>query len=152
MKALIISDSHGRANDVMDAVEKVKPDVLFHLGDGAKDLRGMGLLYPDVTVYQVGGNCDYSSNMELVRQVNLQGIRILMTHGHIFNVKQSIEKLIREAKGRDVNVVMFGHTHVSYYEERDGLMIINPGSIGYSGKYGVLTIENGKLSFEKEIL
>lgn len=152
MKALIISDSHGRANDVMDAVEQVKPDIVFHLGDGANDLRGLGLLYPDITLYQVGGNCDYSSNMELVRQVNMQGVRILMTHGHIFKVKQSIEKLVKEANGRNADVVLYGHTHVSYYEERDGLMIINPGSIGYSGKYGVLTIENGKASFEKGLL
>ena len=152
MKALIISDSHGRANDVMDAVEQVNPDVVFHLGDGANDLRGFGLLYPDVTLYQVGGNCDYSSNMELVRQVNLQGIRILMTHGHIFKVKQSIEKLVKEAKGRNADVVLYGHTHTSFFEERDGLMIINPGSIGYSGRYGVLTVDNGKVSYEKGIL
>jgi len=152
LKALIISDSHGRANDVMDAVEKVKPEVLFHLGDGAKDLRGLGLLYPDVTVYQVGGNCDYSSNMELVRLTTLEGVRILMTHGHIFGVKQSISRLVREAKGRNARVVLYGHTHSAYFEDRDGLLITNPGSIGFSGRYGVLTVENGNVSYEAGIL
>lgn len=152
MKALIISDSHGRANDVMNAIELVKPDTIFHLGDGANDCRGLGLMYPDISLYQVGGNCDFTMNMEAVRMVKVQGVKILMTHGHVYKVKQGLELLLRTAKKREADVVLYGHTHTAFYEERDGMTVINPGSIGYSGRYGVLIIENGKVSYKKGIL
>lgn len=152
MKAIIISDSHGMASDVMKAIDAVKPDVLIHLGDGAKDCRGLGLLYPDIELYQVAGNCDYDRAMETARVLSIAGIKIFMTHGHTYNVKQGLEKLLKTASERGTDVVLFGHTHTLFYKECNGMLVINPGSIGFSGKYGVLSIKNGKVDYESKTL
>ena len=48
------------------------------------------------------------------------------------------------AREAGVQVAAFGHTHVAYCQEADGLWMLNPGSIGYGGSYGVILIENGQ--------
>ena len=35
---------------------------------------------------------------------------------------------------------LFGHTHNQYTEYLDGLYIMNPGSVGMNGDYGVIDI------------
>ena len=148
MRALVVSDSHGRANDIMDAVDIVQPDVVFHLGDGYKDLRGLGLMYPDIEVYAVGGNCDFSVDAPSYRVVDIKGVRIFMTHGHVYKVKNGLGLLVNAAKRFDADIVLYGHTHIADVDYRDGMTLINPGSLGYSGSYGVLTIENGEADYE----
>jgi predicted phosphodiesterase len=34
-------------------------------------------------------------------------------------------------------------------EEREGMTVINPGSLGYSGSYGILAVNNGRFSYER---
>lgn len=152
MHALIISDSHGRANDVMKAVELTKPDAVFHLGDGRNDCRGFGLLYSDIELFCVSGNCDFSGHLEASRIVNIEGVRIFMTHGHPFKVKLGLQPLVNYAKKYKADVVLYGHTHVRDHDIHDGMIVINPGSLGYSGTYGVLTIVNGEVSYESYML
>lgn len=46
--------------------------------------------------------------------------------------------------------MLFGHTHRIFYEQHNGLSMLNPGSIGeprYPGKpsYGRVIIENGQI-------
>ena len=147
MKALIVSDSHGRANDLMDAVDIVKPDAVFHLGDGYKDLRGLGLMYPDVEVYAVGGNCDFSVDVPAFRVVDIEGVRIFMAHGHTYKVKYGLYLLKSAAKSYKADIAFYGHTHIANYDDHDGITVINPGSIGYSGSYGVLNINRGNFTF-----
>ena len=78
------------------------------------------------------------------------GVRIFATHGHLFNVKYdpSLSELVREAK--DADVVLFGHTHSAHREKRDGMEILNPGSIGRGARpsYGVIMICDGEIQTE----
>jgi putative phosphoesterase len=128
------------------------PDAVFHLGDGYKDLRGLGLMYPDIGVYAVGGNCDFHCDMPAFKVADIQGVRIFMTHGHTYKVKNGLHLLTAAARSFDSDIVLFGHTHTEYCEVRQGMTVINPGSIGYSGSYGILTITNGKASYESREL
>ncbi len=40
----------------------------------------------------------------------------------------------------DTDILLFGHTHVPYTAYDDGMYIMNPGSIGYTGTYGIVDI------------
>ncbi|MGL5963178.1 MAG: metallophosphoesterase family protein, partial [Fusobacteriaceae bacterium] len=50
------------------------------------------------------------------------GHRIFATHGHHFN----IEKLPPLQKG---DILIHGHTHIPIIESKDGVIVMNPGSI-----------------------
>ena len=39
MRILVLSDSHGRVGPMEEAVEAVRPQQIFHLGDGWDDAR-----------------------------------------------------------------------------------------------------------------
>lgn len=149
MKILVISDSHGRAAAVMEAVELEKPDALIHLGDGNKDLRGVRLMYPDMEVYAVAGNCDFYSNESDLLVTDIQGVRLFLTHGHMYSVKQTLKYLLSAAADSGARIALYGHTHEEHFEKRKGITVINPGSLGYGGTYGILTIDNGKFSYEQ---
>lgn len=40
MKYLVLSDSHGNVDNMVRAVELVKPQGIIHLGDGWRDVEG----------------------------------------------------------------------------------------------------------------
>ena len=64
-----------------------------------------------------------------------------------------------EARSRQVQVVMFGHTHYPYLEEMEDLTVLNPGSLSYPRQPGrkpsylVMEIdEQGKAHYEHRYL
>lgn len=46
MKYLVLSDSHGNVDNMVRAVELVKPHGIIHLGDGWRDVEELRQLYP----------------------------------------------------------------------------------------------------------
>ena len=51
-------------------------------------------------------------------------------------------------------MIVFGHSHKYFYEEKDGILWLNPGSCGRRRFYGdltmaVMTIQNGSYEVEK---
>ena len=46
------------------------------------------------------------------------------------------ESIIQEARSRGCDIVMFGHTHVPYLHQEDGITALNPGSISYPRQEG----------------
>lgn len=61
------------------------------------------------------------------------GVRLYMTHGHNHHVKQTLFRLLADARKAGAAAVLFGHTHQPYCEEEDGLLVCNPGSCGHGG-------------------
>ena len=61
---------------------------------------------------------------------------MLLTHGHYYYVSLAEAELRRQAASRDYQVVMFGHTHKPYFETKDGVTILNPGSLSYPRQEG----------------
>lgn len=126
---IVISDSHGR----QAAIGKLLPlfaenDYIVHLGDGASDMREIAAQYPEKT-YVVKGNCDFSRGIgELVLEA--EGVRMLLCHGHAYGVKSGIGRLAAHAKELGCSVALYGHTHRAAIEEQDGVLCINPGSLG----------------------
>ena len=115
-----------------------------------EDLQG---LYPNLPMVGVPGNCDWSSRGPLVRIYQDHDLRLMLAHGHQYHVKAGLEYLLDAARDQDATAVLFGHTHKELLrQEDDGLWVINPGSLGYSGTYALLEIsENGISAKLKEL-
>lgn len=116
-------------------------EYIFHLGDNTADAAQIAK-YSAAPVLSVKGNCDYSG--ALTEQIILQGQKILLTHGHQFAVKYSLDRLAYFAEEHQAAAVLFGHTHVPLSEYVHGRLLYNPGSLGEprGGKptFGILLV------------
>ena len=95
----------------------------------------------------VPGNCDGWTTDPLERQFMVCGKRVLLSHGHIWHVKQGYDAALRAARNAGAHLLLFGHTHRPLVDMRGRTLFLNPGSIGDYVRpfYGVVTIENGRL-------
>ena len=121
---LIISDYHRREDEVINLIEKYHPGYILCCGDGESQLD----FYEKYNIISCKGNCDYI-NLPNVKVVELLDKKILITHGHLYDVHFDVFKLYLLAKENNVDFVFFGHTHHQYYEECDGVTIVNPGAL-----------------------
>jgi putative phosphoesterase len=150
MKILVLSDSHAGLSFMRRCIDAVQPDAVIHLGDHYDDGTAMAEEYPQIRFYQVPGNCDahrcFIPDPE-TRLETLGGVRILMTHGHRHHVKQTLIRLLADARASRADAVLFGHTHSAYCQrEEDGLWVLNPGSCGYfGGSAGLLEVGAGQI-------
>jgi len=147
MKILVVSDSHGDSGAILLAASLMMPELILHLGDHDDDLTAT--MCPEVPVRAVRGNCDPRSDKPDEEILNLGDKRIFMTHGHLYGVKTGTEAIISAAKAKGADALLFGHTHMPLYETADGIVLINPGSIGRGQKtYAILEIKNGAVLCE----
>ena len=156
MKVLIVSDTHGREQNLAEALEQTGPiDQLIHLGDvegGAEHIRELA---GDAPAAIIAGNNDFFCDLPNERIFTLGGHRIFMTHGHGYFVHSGTLYLKREARKKGADIVMFGHTHKPYMEEDNELLVLNPGSLslprqeGHRPTYIVMEIaDDGQTSYE----
>ena len=157
MNVLVASDTHGRADRLREALERTAPAALLFLGDGLIDLARVDM--GTIPVRAVRGNCDtFGGEYPTMRLEVLGGVRILMMHGHLFDVTRAIYAAIEA----DADVLLYGHTHEPFSRviapselDESGsrqrpLAVLCPGSLGdpRSGAptFGTLEIrENGVL-------
>lgn len=143
MRVLVISDSH---NDYISASLAVKSQmnakIIVHCGDGTYDVQRLKDNFKDKRIIAVKGNCDLYSTLCSEEIININGKKIFITHGDKYEVEYGLEKIINKAKKIKADIVLFGHTHVPMCEYKDGIYILNPGSIKTTrGTYGILDIE-----------
>lgn len=150
MRILVTSDTHHDFDALYRLVlrEKDRIDLLLHLGDGAQDIDDLRAVFPLLPVRFVRGNCDYVSTAPDTAVVEADGVRLLLTHGHLFNVNYSTERLATEARRQNADVALFGHTHRQLCRSGQGVQVMNPGSLAKprDGKrgYGVIEIIQGQ--------
>ena len=133
LRILIMSDSHGRNENVELAIAQVREEIgefqmLIHLGDvgDARELESLA----GVPCYIVRGNTDYDAKLLNANVIEAGGHRIFATHGHLYQVDMRLDLLRFAALENDCDIAMYGHTHVPYLEENpDDVTILNPGSI-----------------------
>lgn len=157
MKALIVSDTHKRDANLRAVIRKESPfDIMIHLGD----TEGSEIYFNDWVrndrcfIYTVRGNNDFFSVSPSERIVRIGKYKVLLTHGHMYGVSMTTERLREEAKARGANMVMFGHSHRPHLTRQDGLIVLNPGSLSFprqadrKGTYVVMTLdEDGEAKF-----
>lgn len=149
MKALIVSDTHGSHRNLERVIEKEQPlDLLIHLGDveGGEDYIEA---IADCPVHVVAGNNDFFSELPREEEFFVGGSHIFITHGHYYYVSMNENRLKEEAKGRGVDIAMYGHTHRPALSQEDGVTILNPGSIAYprqtgrKASYMIMEVQDG---------
>ncbi len=131
LKILVFSDSHGLLGYLYDAIEAEMPDVVLHLGDHLRDAEAIEAAFDRPEFYMVAGNCDYDAAGQTERLLELDGVRIFMTHGHRYGVKMRLDSLCARAESLGAQLALFGHTHQPLLEQRGGLWLLNPGAGGY---------------------
>lgn len=158
IRILIVSDSHGRSENVEKAIKQVgKIDFLIHLGDVCdypQIIEGMA----HVPVYMVAGNNDFGRGLLDRNIIQFGGHRVYMTHGHRQGVYSGVQLLKSIARDNNCDIVMFGHTHKPYFEEGD-VTVLNPGSIseprqaGREKTFVLMKIDdNDKVSYSIQVL
>ncbi len=137
-KILIVSDTH-RKDDHLEQVikEQVPLDFFIHLGDA----EGSETLIEEwvnegCQLAMVMGNNDFFSSLEREIELELGPHRILLTHGHYYNVSLGPEGLYQEAVDRNCDIAMYGHTHRPYLGKIGQVTILNPGSLSYPRQEG----------------
>lgn len=144
MKVLILSDIHGSgyyAEKIKEIVERENPDKIVLLGDlyyhGPRN--DLSQEYNPMKVAEifnslkdkllvVRGNCDAEVD-EMISQfkfedhilMEINGKKVYFTHGHKYN----IEVIPYE----DFEIMIYGHIHQGFIEEKEGYLFANPGSI-----------------------
>jgi uncharacterized protein len=129
MKILIISDSHGLNDELFYLLDKYKNEVDFiiHCGD-SELLKSSFSSYENLLI--VGGNCDYDiSYIHEICHEARANFRILITHGHLYNINFAATKLSYRAEELGAKLVCFGHTHIPEAFLVNNVLYINPGSI-----------------------
>ncbi len=148
MKILVLSDSHASLSFMRCCIEATKPDAVIHLGDYYNDGQTMQEEYPHIAFHQVPGNCDMHRGWipdAETRLIELGGVRFFMTHGHRHGVKMGLYRLLADARAANVQAVLFGHTHMAYCQQEDGLWVLNPGAASWGGSAGLITTERGMI-------
>ena len=144
MKVLVISDIHGSsyyARKIEEIVEKENPEKIVLLGDlyyhGPRNELSQEYAPMEVAkilnslkdkLMVVKGNCDAEVD-EMISEfkfedhilTNINGKNIYFTHGHKYN----IENIPYE----DFDILIYGHIHQGFIQEKEGYLFANPGSI-----------------------
>lgn len=151
-RALILSDIHGMEGDLRWMLEETwkmtgKIDAYLFLGDGVDDFaRAEGFIRrrdENAMMYAVRGNNDFCcQNEPYHRVVELGGIRVYMTHGHLERVKMTRTYLCERAREEGCAIALYGHTHEA--DMQTGVpMLINPGAVCLE-KMALLEVEDGR--------
>lgn len=146
MRIVVTSDVHRRQKNLLDIIERhlENADLFINLGDSEEDVDAALLLYPNLKIERVAGNCDWSSALPICKTINAGGKKVLFCHGHTVYVKHGYEMLEERAKSENADICLFGHTHVPYLERKDGIFYMNPGAV-CDGVYGVIDIVGGEI-------
>jgi uncharacterized protein len=126
-KLLIISDSHGLTNELIEIKNRHQNtvDAMVHCGDSELPYDAHEIS----DFIRVKGNCDFDSNYldEITEEV--KGNKIYATHGHLYNVKMSLMAIQYKAEEVQAKIACFGHSHVAGSFQENNIVFINPGSI-----------------------
>lgn len=149
-KILIVSDSHGRMDNLRKAVANMAGtmDRMIHLGDSLCSLEAMEEL-AGCPVDMVRGNSDGAAcRLPESKLVKIGNYTAFLTHGHRYGCKWSLEAMKEAARQNGAGIVMFGHTHIPLLEPYGDVAVLNPGSIsqprqeGHRPTYMVMTVED----------
>jgi len=163
MKLLIASDIHGSSRycrDLLAAYDREKADRLLLLGDilyhgPRNDLPDEYLPKAVISMLNerkeailcVRGNCEAEVDQFVLSfpvmadyaLLSVGSLRIYATHGHVYGP----DRLPPLQPG---DILLFGHTHVPFWEKRGEILCLNPGSVSIpkqGSRRGYMVLDNG---------
>lgn len=157
MKIVVVSDTH------MPRMNKKLPDrllrdlrtadAIIHAGDWT-NLSVYNDLIHFAPTYGVAGNndgADINRKFGLRKQLELEGVRIGIVHGHGEGKRIDTEaRAIAAFKNIALDVLIYGHSHIPVLRRSAGLLVFNPGSPTDKRRqplysYGILQLDKGSL-------
>lgn len=143
---VIMSDSHTQRL-VIESIKQEyaeKASAIIHCGDS--ELFSSDKIWEGVSV--VAGNCDYDTDYATEKLIQADGMKVLVTHGHLQRLNPSSLGLIPElAEKWEADIVCFGHIHRPVAEIIDRRLFINPCSVSqprgaYQKMYALVTVHD----------
>lgn len=149
-KIIIFSDTHGYMRKIPFLKNINEYDYFIYLGDGIDEVAKWSLNNNLANKFiAVTGNCDYAPDIPRQSLFEIEGVKIFITHGDIYNVKSNYQKILDKAKSINADIAMFGHTHYADNQLIDGIYLFNPGSIMPRGRdfasVGYMEIKDNKI-------
>lgn len=161
MRYFVVSDIHGDLAGVKTALQALNihglteilcpGDVLYHgprndLPEHYAPKEVIPLLNERADhITAVRGNCDAEvdqmvlsfSVSEDYRVLSLNERTVYLTHGHVYGPDHLPPM-------REGDILLYGHTHIPRADRKDGIFLLNPGSIslpkeGHPNSYGILS-------------
>lgn len=143
IRVAIMADTHGVLRPEVERILETC-DVIVHAGDFDNQML-YHKLNVDQPLYAVRGNNDrgWSGGLGQVNRFEIGGVKFIMAH----------ERVDVPSVLKDIQVVIFGHSHMYYQQEISGRLWLNPGSCGYKRftlplSMAVMTIEDGTYEVE----
>ena len=143
IRVAIMADTHGVLRPEVESILETC-DVIVHAGDFDNQML-YHKLNVDQPLYAVRGNNDrgWSGGLGQVNRFEIGGVKFIMAHERV-----DIPSVLK-----DIQVVIFGHSHMYYQQEISGRLWLNPGSCGYKRftlplSMAVMTIEDGTYEVE----
>jgi putative phosphoesterase len=148
--AAVVSDTHGNIQGLRRLADRLKAkgvSIVLHLGDDYRDLA----ILKQASLKAVGVPgvyCPEYRNPAISNRlvIELGGVKMLLTHTagkHRYDLPCDPDP---EILAREVQVVLFGHTHLPALELRQGVLWLNPGHLrdrrdrGQPPTYALLTL------------
>lgn len=145
MKILLISDLHNNP-DIYNFLENNKDKKIICLGDFIINKE----ILDKFNVIYVMGNCDrYSKPLENVIEVN--GLKAFITHGHKYNVKNSLDRIYYKTLEENCRIGIFGHTHQQFFADINGIALINPGAF-INNEYAIIDEDNNVCFYRNDVV
>lgn len=128
----LISDTHipDRAKvipqKVFEAFNNV--DLILHAGDLTSP-RVIEELETIAPVMAIQGNMDRVNGIDLpkAKVIEVEGLKIGLIHGEVYPRADS-DQLLYLAKELGTDILVSGHSHQPKIEQKDGILLLNPGS------------------------
>ncbi len=148
MKILVVSDNHGDAHILTEVREQWsnQVDYMLHAGDSELPFES-DEMKPFI---KVRGNCNFDSSYPGDEVVECGDKRIFITHGHLYGIKSSLDRVHYKAEENNADIIIFGHSHQLGAEMIDRKLFLNPGSIRLprdrnEPTYAIVEFENEKV-------
>jgi putative phosphoesterase len=133
-RVVLLGDTHlprfGRALPPPVTEALAQADRILHVGDLTQPFV-LDLLAEHAPVDAVAGNNDPPELVERLgvsRVVEIEGVRIGLTHGHHGPGRTTPERARRLFTPDPPEAIAFGHSHQPMVERLDGTWMLNPGS------------------------
>ncbi len=102
----------------------------------------------------------YLASLPASNTVEIDGVSVLLTHagpdvgGEYLGPDTPAERWAELAETSRASVILFGHTHQALSRKQEGILFVNPGTVGRlddgdpRASYAILTVESGQVREE----
>lgn len=143
MKVAVVSDTHGNLEYLTELAKYLTDNniyTLIFLGDECEDIESVEHLFCQI-IWVPGVYCKHYQDKNIPNRIikDFNGVRVLITHTPTSHVNDFPEDIKPEEVNKDqVDIVLYGHTHIPNIEAKSGVIWVNPGHLKKEDKKGHL--------------